>query len=209
MSNQNLIFKQPIILFGNGEISKHKKALKIINNATTFICLDGGADKLKNLGFEPDIILGDLDSITQNYNCEIVQLQDPSKSDLEKGILWCLEKKITQLYLVGFSGKRDDHYFSTLWTMLKYCQSIKLHLYTNFSKIICVKDKKTFKSVPNQTISIIVPKNDILITTSKLKYPLQSQKISSPTQGVSNMTTGNEYSIEASDWIWLFENYSP
>ena len=75
------------ILFGNGDVPTHNSIVRILNQATSFICLDGGADKLNLLNFEPNIILGDLDSIKGSYKCLTIKLEDQTKSDLEKGIL--------------------------------------------------------------------------------------------------------------------------
>ena len=56
-------YESPYALFGNGSNPRHpivKDRLKSIN---TFFCVDGGADKLITMGYTPDVILGDLDSI--------------------------------------------------------------------------------------------------------------------------------------------------
>ena len=80
--------KYPHALFGNGPKPTHpiaKERLKFIN---TFFCIDGGADKLVEMGYSPDLILGDLDSINKKnkYNCDIIYLEDQAKNDLEKSI---------------------------------------------------------------------------------------------------------------------------
>jgi thiamine pyrophosphokinase len=195
------------ILFGNGDVPTHNSIKHILKHASSFICLDGGADKLNSLDYEPNIILGDLDSIQGSYKCRTIKLEDQSKSDLEKGILWCLENNFSELSLVGFSGGRGDHEFLTLLIMLKYAEKIRLTLYTNLSKVECVKNKTLFPSSPNQVISIISPKADTLITTSDLKYTLSNEKLSNLSEGISNLTMGESYSIESSDWVWVFENY--
>ena len=91
--------------------------------------------------------------------------------------------------------------------MLKYAEKIRLTLYAQLSKVVCVKDKTIFNCTPNQTISIIAPKADTLITTTNLKYTLSNEKLSNLSMGISNLTMGNSYSIESSDWVWVFENY--
>ena len=195
------------VLFGNGDIPIHGSIIHILEQASSFICLDGGADKLNSLNYEPNIILGDMDSIQGTYKCKTIKLEDQSKSDLEKGIIWCLENNFKELSLVGFSGGRGDHEFLTLLIMLKYAEKIRLSMYTQLSKVVCVKNKTIFSSEPNQTISIISPKADTLITTSNLKYTLSNEKLSNLSEGISNLTMGNSYSIESSDWVWVFENY--
>ena len=109
--------KPPVILIGNGEAPTHPTTLKVIEDANTIICIDGGTDKLLDLGYKPNIILGDLDSLaldSEDYNCKVINLNDQSKNDLEKGLEWCLDNEIQKVSLVGFSGLRDDHGTATL-----------------------------------------------------------------------------------------------
>ena len=207
MVKKNQSKTQSIVLFGNGDVPIHRVTKHVLNNATSFICLDGGADKLNSLGFEPNIIIGDLDSIQGSYNCEIIKAEDQSKSDLEKGLMWCLKNNIKTLSLIGFSGGQDDHNLLALFIMLKYAKKIKMILYSNFSKVVCVRDQTSFRSKPDQTISIISPDESTIITTSNLKYPLHEEKLPQVSQGLSNVTIGNSFSVEASDWVWVFKNY--
>ena len=89
------------ILFGNGEVPIHTSALKILKKAKTIICLDGGVDKLLDLGYSPNYILGDLDSLSlhpDNYNCDVIELHDQSKNDLDMATTIVeLEEKITEV----------------------------------------------------------------------------------------------------------------
>ena len=91
--------------------------------------------------------------------------------------------------------------------MLKYASKIRLSLYTEHSKVVCVKDNTIFKCLPNQIISIISPKENTLITTNNLKYTLNNEKLSNLSEGISNVTIGESYSVESSDWVWVFKNY--
>jgi thiamine pyrophosphokinase len=63
MSPDILQFKTPTILFGNGVTPTHPAVLKKIREANSILCVDGGADKLEKIGYNPDLIFGDLDSL--------------------------------------------------------------------------------------------------------------------------------------------------
>ena len=151
--------KGPFVLFGNGESPTHKIPTEILKNARTILCTDGGANKLKNIGLQPDLILGDFDSISDNsFGCEIIKLVDQSKTDLEKSLDWCKKNGITKLDLVGFSGEQDDHNMAALWTLVSFSEKMELTFYSNTSKIICVKGDAQFDVFPGQTVSIISTK---------------------------------------------------
>ena len=200
--------KGPFVLFGNGEIPTHKIPTKILKNAGTVFCADGGANNLLKLGLQPNLILGDLDSISDNsFDCKIIKLVDQSKTDLEKSLDWCLTNGIMKLDLVGFSGKDDDHWMAALWTLITYHNKMNLTFYSNFSEIKCVKSKAEFVSFPGQTISIIPTKENIEIRIDGLKFPLNKSVLEPPSFGTRNSANGDQFSIQTTGPVWVFLNY--
>lgn len=200
--------KPPIALFGNGEMPTHEIPLQIVKNAGTIICSDGGANKLKQIGFEPDLILGDMDSVSENsFQCPFIQLKDQSKTDLQKSLDWCVENKLIEISLVGFSGEEDDHWMAALWTLITYYEELDLVFYSNHSKIICIEGEKEISTFKGQTVSIIPSKDDIKITTSSLKYSIENHVLKPPSFGTRNEALGESIYIKASGPIWIFLNY--
>ena len=207
---QQAKYKYPHALFGNGPSPTHpivKDRLKSIN---TFFCVDGGADKLITMGYTPDVILGDLDSISKKktiYNSTIVYLEDQSKNDLEKSISWCVNQGIDELELFGFSYGRDDHHFANLFIMKDFSDKIKMKMYTDRSLVLCINKHSTFPSKANQTVSIFTFNKKTTITTTGLKYTLKNSPLTSPSQGISNLATGSNFSVSPSDWTFIIINY--
>ena len=209
MLNKNLKFKRPIFLFGNGEVPDNPLALKKLFQSESIICVDGGTDKLLKLGLNAKLILGDMDSLNsdiETYKTDFFRLNDQSKTDLEKSLEWCIESKIEELSLIGFSGARDDHAMNTLLAIQSFALQIDITYYTNYSIIKCVRDRATFKTYPGQIISIIPNSEDIKITTSGLAYPLKSTILKSPGHGISNIAKGPEFSINSNKLVWIFFN---
>ena len=202
---------KPIVLFGNGDMPTHPEVHKKLQKARSFICIDGGADKVLSLGFKPDIILGDLDSISKNkhdYNCPVILLKDQSKNDLEKALQWCIEKKITKLDLIGFSGGRDDQYLVTMQIIKKYTKNIQLTLYTDTCVIYCIKDYIKIKTNPEQKVSILPFHSTTKITTKGLKFPLEFSELSSPSHGISNEALKNSIELHTNNWVLVFLHYT-
>ena len=116
-------YNPPFTLYGNGQIPNHQIPLNKLKKSGTIISVDGGADKLKNLKLDSHIILGDLDSLKKTkseYKCLVFELKDQSKSDLEKSLDWCVQKKVNKISLIGFSGGRLDHEITSLLLCLLY-----------------------------------------------------------------------------------------
>ena len=203
-------YKYPCALFGNGPKPTHpavKKKLKLIK---TFFCVDGGVDKLVEMGYKPDLILGDLDSIYKEknkYDCDVIFLGDQTKNDLEKSILWCIDQEIKELELFGFSHGRDDHHLANILIIKDFSNKVKIRMYTNNSILLFINKNSTFSSNPNQKISIFSFNQETKITTTGLKYPLQNSSLSSASHGISNLATGTSFSIKPSDWILVLIHY--
>ena len=56
--------KNPLVIVANGEFPSHSTPLEKLNNCQSIIACDGAADILIKKGYTPDVIIGDLDSIS-------------------------------------------------------------------------------------------------------------------------------------------------
>ena len=202
--------KSPIILFGNGETPSHQLVINTIKSANTIICVDGGADKLIHLGYQPGCIIGDLDSLSnkpEDYGCEFIALKEQSKNDLEKGLEWCLDKGVKDITLIGFSGLRDDHHTAALFALKSFSEKMDITMLTNHSAVRCIKGTSKFRVSKGQLISILASQSDTLIRTTGLEYELSNEKLLSPGNGISNIAISNHIEIDSNDWVWIFINH--
>jgi len=205
-------FSGTLVLFGNGEIPTHPIVVRKLKLFNTFLCTDGGADKLLQMGFSPDVILGDMDSISKNksdYNCETIFLEDQSKSDLEKSLEWCIDNDIKELSLIGFSGGRDDQHFVNLHIMKHFAKKIKMTMYTDHSIIRCINQHMRLDSRKGQTVSIVALNDKTKIKTTGLEYSLNQSGLASSSHGISNTAVGQNFTVHPSDWVWVFTNHMP
>jgi len=201
---------EPIVLFGNGKPPVHPNEFLRLKNAGTILCIEGGADRLQQLGFNADYILGDMDSITNMDNwmhTEKIILEDQSQTDLEKSFTWCVEKGIRQLSIVGCSGYRDDHHQMSFQLLSIFSDQIQMDMVTNFSTIYCIHGSRDFECTPDQTISLI-PKDYITkIKTTGLQYPLNNENLQNNSQGISNIAKESKFSIQTNGPVWVILNH--
>lgn len=203
--------KEPIIILANGSFPVNAIPLSILNDAGTIICTDGSADKLISYGKTPDIIIGDMDSISSNSHSKtdtIVQSDRQEDTDLEKAVVLCCGKNIKHVIVLGSQGERDDHGFAALFIQSAYYRRISIQLVTDHYTIDCIQGKKTLSSFSGQTVSILPIYPDATIRTKGLKYELNSQPLIAPSQGISNASTGDSFTVETSKSIWVFRSLS-
>ena len=202
---------KPIALMANGRYPSNPYPIEIINNAKTIICTDGSANKLMKHGLQPTIIIGDMDSI-KNINdfneSEFIHLPNQDNTDLEKVIEYCIKYGIKEVDLLGATGIRDDHSFANFLLLIKYQRQIKINLITDAYTIECIKGKRTFSTFPGQIVSIIALHRIKSVSTKGLKFSLKKQSLYPSGMGVSNVASGDRFSIRASGEILIFRKHN-
>ena len=121
--SKNYLTKENIILIANGEFPTHKKPLEIIKKNKYIICCDGAANSLIKFGQNPNIVIGDLDSIDPNtaYSLieKVIDIKDQNNNDFRKALHWISENiNLHKLFILGATGLREDHTLGNLTTFL-------------------------------------------------------------------------------------------
>ena len=77
------------------------------------IAADGGANRLLSHGIRPDLVIGDMDSISSSSKRELedVLLEDNNinSTDLEKAFDYAKEQNASRITIIGWAGGRVDH----------------------------------------------------------------------------------------------------
>jgi len=144
------------------------------------ICADGGANSALKMNLKPDVIIGDLDSISdkalQKFKpvSRIIQLKRQTDTDVEKCLKYAIKNKFVAALLVGATGNRLDHTFCNLGIVLKFFPKIKISLVAENSYLKAFTGKVELKTFFGETISIygISPKTKI--NSNGLKYELKN-----------------------------------
>jgi len=200
----------PIVIIANGKYPSHPYPIEIIDKAKTIICTDGSANKLKNHGFDPTFVIGDMDSITNIKDfkeSEFLHIPRQDNTDLEKTFDFCVDSLIKEITVLGATGIRDDLAMANMLLLMKYHRRLKIKLITDIYSIECIKGKHSFNSFPDQNISLIAVYRVKSVTTKGLKYSLTKQSLLPSGQGVSNTATGTKFTVRSSNRMLLFRGH--
>lgn len=107
------------VIFCSGEIDE---TVSIHRKETLVICADGGYRHAQRLGIVPDMIIGDCDSMTEEYPAEIPHQLYPSEKDETDAWLcldWAIGQGCKEVLILGGLGGRLDHEFSN-FALLMY-----------------------------------------------------------------------------------------
>ena len=169
------------------------------------ICADGGADAAIAAGRLPDVIVGDLDSVSKETlavcrknRVEIVSyLREKDETDLQLAVKRaekkCLEAKPldqegSNIYIYGAFGGRLDHLLGNLVLALAYADRGICLRYKDPAQEAWVIWKRTeiFGKI-GQNISLLPYGGSVCVSTDGLKYTMDHDELfmDSP-RGISN-----------------------
>ncbi|HMQ80043.1 MAG TPA: thiamine diphosphokinase [Ignavibacteria bacterium] len=172
--------------------------------AITIIACDGASDFLYRNKITPDFIIGDMDSISPkvlNYfrkkNVVIKKIVNQNQNDLEKAIKFALSKKIKNISIIGFAGKRLDHTLNNLSIIKKFFRKARIQIYENGFTGELISRSAEFACGVGSIVSLIPMPKAVGVTTKGLKYPLKSSTLEfGVREGALNEAVGNLFSVK-------------
>ncbi|UCH65288.1 MAG: thiamine diphosphokinase [Ignavibacterium sp.] len=167
------------IILANGKPPR-KNIIKFFNQKgyNTLICADGGADSALKLRLAPDVIIGDMDSISAeakrkfNKSSKLITIKRQNDTDVEKCLKYAMKNNFTEVLLTGVAGNRLDHTFCNLGIVLKFFSQIDISLIAEESYLKAYNGNVKLKSIKGETISLYGFDRKTKIQSKGLKYPL-------------------------------------
>lgn len=168
------------------------------------ICADGGYHLAMEYGIKPDYIIGDFDSIGENYDKSIKAVRftrDKDKTDGELAILFAANKGCKKLHIYGADGGRLDHILTNI-SLLHVGASVGVRVTIHTETATVYLANSTFQlPVKIKDIITIVPFSErVHINSTKgLKYEIKDSTLKKGTTlGVSNIATSDNIMIDIS-----------
>lgn len=197
------------IIVGAGEF--HEKAWKY-EKADYLIAADGGFEYLRKLKIIPDMLIGDMDSIKQEYvgsEMEIKKLpREKDDTDMLAAMKEGLAAGCKEFYIYGaLGGERIDHSIANIQCLLylhKHGAKGVLYGINDRIELLC-NDKVCYPATMEGILSVFAFGGDAKgVSEHGLKYSIQDaeMKMEFPI-GISNEFIGQESMIEVKDGMLL------
>lgn len=196
----------------NGEPPLASQMEELLPGCSLFIAADGGGNSARTLGFTPDVVIGDLDSFEPHPSDDFPVIKDPGQetNDLEKAMMYALDHHITEVVVVGATGKRLDHALKNLSVMKQFKNRFSSIIFRDRYCDCFLIDSPFSKTFPLHTPVSLFPLSGTVenITTTGLKYPLTNEELKNGERdGSSNLTTTAKVEITHSKGdLLLFVN---
>ena len=185
-------------VFGAGE---YYNETIVPEDESLIIAADGGYSFLMNKGIEPDIVVGDFDSIGLIPEHKNVIKLNPIKdeTDTYRAIKMGLEQGYSTFHIYGGTGGRSSHTFANIQTLLMLSKNnAQGFLYGNNEVMTVISNNRiNFSTDSEGYVSIFsLSTNCFGVDESGLKYLLDDYTLTNDYPiGVSNEFVGKESCI--------------
>jgi len=186
------------------------------------ICADGGANLALTAGVFPDVLIGDLDSVSQDTidlcrreNVKIVKYpSEKDQTDLELAVDYALGlfkgRPAEEISLYAAGGMRMDHLLGNIAVMLGAAQKkVKVVMKDkDFRAWVMLPGRETIKGKEGQRLSIISLSEKAKLKSQGLYYELNNLVLwQNSARGISNVLVENEVFLEVlSGYVFIVQN---
>jgi thiamine pyrophosphokinase len=178
---------------------------------SNIVVLDGAANQLFQSKIIPNVIIGDMDAINDDalkfytdHGVKVIQIDDQNTTDMDKGIMYCIEQKADLINIYNALGGRSDHTLYNLRILKKYHGRCALRIvhdneiieyYENVSVVV--------SAAVGEPIAIMsAPKAQL--TTTGLKYDMNNFDLEfGGKESSSNAVAQDNVSINVKGGVFL------
>jgi thiamine pyrophosphokinase len=209
LSRKDLLFmQQRIVICTGGQLGSW--AVEHIKNDDLLIGADSGAKFLVVHGFQPDIAIGDFDSVTteelaaiRKHSGQVIACDpvDKDYTDTEMAFRLALDLQPADILLLGALGTRFDHSLANIYLLaLAGEQLISASIIDGHNKITLIGQTATVNKDNYPTVSLLPLSAQVTgITLSGFQYPLQDATLRiGQSLGISNVLLAEQGTIELS-----------
>ena len=198
-----------ILIIANGKVLKVERIKNILYSNPSIICCDGAVEKSFAYGIEPDVVIGDMDSIDSNLKSKlsdkIVQINNQDTNDLDKALNWLRDKDVESVTIIGADGLRDDHAMGNILLLIENSYNYKIKMITEFGRFDVMntgmlddddnKYSQSFHSFKRQAVSLFCIDKSIILNSEGLEYPLYNFTFTKLYDATLNVSTGENFTI--------------
>ena len=203
-----------IIIFANGNLPNLEKARSLIHTDDFILCADGGTRHAFALGLTPNVIVGDMDSVTEKerrkmkeLDVEIIQHPtDKNETDLELAINHALTLNPDPILILAALGGRMDHTLANI-ALLSNLQlaTFNIRLTDGVEELFFCRDQAKVEGRSGDIVSLIPWQGEVTgVFTENLRWHLHHETLyPEKTRGISNEMTADVATVSIKSGLLL------
>ena len=202
------------IIFANGTLPDPNSARRLIRPDDFILAADGGSRHARTLSLLPSIVIGDLDSISEEERrkrkeegTELIEYsRDKNETDLELALNYAVEKGFREIVIVAALGDRLDQTLGNL-ALLANIQlaTLNIRLDDGLESASFCRDQAEVRGRRGDLVSLIPWGGDARgVRTEGLRWPLSNETLRAhQTRGISNEMLGDIAHIQIESGLLL------
>ncbi len=204
MSERTPSSKRPslrALLICNGEQPSRSLARRLARQADVVVAADGGANGARELGLTPDLIIGDLDSITPETrrhfsSARVIRVARQDNTDMEKALDCIISESLArEVTIIGATGRRLDHTLGNLVALSHYIRLLRVVACGDGWHAFPVRSGENIHASVGTTVSLIPLSDCQGVTLRGLQYPLRGVPLKAGYIAVSNVVKRSPFII--------------
>lgn len=201
----------PTLIFIGGD-PPHPNVCQHLPTDAYVIAADSGYAHAIAMGFVPNELVGDMDSIsavdlTDAHDSNVLITEYPTDKDLtdtEIAIASALARQSTHITVVSGGGDRFDHVLGMVHSLASCADTVDTNLLIGTARVCYLSYTKEFQldTQPGNLVSLLPVGGDATVTTTGLQWELTNDTLQSfASRGVSNVATSQSITISVTDGV--------
>lgn len=202
------------IIIANGQIRDGDFLRSLVAPMDLVICADGGASNALALGLQPQVVIGDLDSLDGDLQaqleasgCQVLAYPaHKDETDLELALYYAIEHGVDEILILGALGGRIDQTLANVLLLaLPELRSVKVKIIDGRQEVFLIRDEALIEGQVGDTLSLLPLTEEVTgIYTEGLEYPLENGTLYlGPARGVSNTLTAPQARVRMGQGLLL------
>ncbi len=202
------------IIFANGTLPDPNSARRLIRADDLILAADGGTRHVRTLGLVPFVLIGDLDSITQEERQKMkeagVQMiqhpRDKNETDLELALEYAIGTGSREIVIIAALGGRLDQTLGNLALLTNVqLSTLNVKLDDGVEETFFCRGQSHVEGRRGDLVSLIPWGGEVTgVRTEGLRWPLSDETLHPhKTRGVSNELLGEIASVKIETGLLL------
>ncbi|HEY5269594.1 MAG TPA: thiamine diphosphokinase [Anaerolineales bacterium] len=202
------------VIFVNGRIPDLELVRRLISPGDTLLAADGGTRLALALGLPPSVIIGDLDSLTDEHRRELDAAgteirqysRDKNETDFELALRYAVDAGYREIIIVAALGDRLDQTLGNLGLLTApFLVGLDVRVDDGVERAYFVRTQAQVEGRPGDLVSLIPWGGEVIgVTTVGLRWPLQGETLYPyQTRGISNELLGETASVSLKSGLLL------
>ena len=194
------------VIFVNGAFNEPQRVRDLLRPDDLIIAVDGGTRYAWEVGAEPQLIVGDLDSLTAGEQKRLrsagVEISSfparKDQTDLELALHRAVAEGASAVVIVAALGGRLDQMMANLLLLtLPGLHDVDVRVVEGSQEAFLIRAEACIEGQPGDTVSLIPLRGDATgITTEGLEWALEDEPLRfGETRGISNVLKAEQASV--------------